>query len=73
VGVNLNRNFDSTWGVQDSEIWECADTYAGAGPKSELESQAIQHEMDKLSARIASYVTIQSGGQSILYPYWYTK
>jgi murein tripeptide amidase MpaA len=73
VGVNLNRNFDANWGIADSEVWNCADTYAGTGPKSERESDAISHEIEKLSARIVAYVSIQSGGQSVMYPYWYSK
>jgi hypothetical protein len=72
VGVNLNRNFNVDWGFQDSEIFDCADNFAGPSANSELETDAISHEMDKLADQIAAYVTLQSGGQSILYPYWYT-
>jgi carboxypeptidase A2 len=73
VGVNLNRNFGASWGTVDSETFDCAETYAGARAKSERESDAISHEIEKLSARIVAYVSIQSGGQSVMYPYWVSK
>lgn len=42
AGTDLNRNFGYRWGGQGSSQQPCKETYAGAGPFSEPETNAIR-------------------------------
>ena len=73
-GVDLNRNFDSRWGLDDegsSGIPSDA-TYRGPDPNSEPETQALINFMHKMKFRFA--ISYHTYGNLVLYPWgWQFK
>lgn len=67
-GVDLNRNFDIYWGTASSGN-VCMETYHGAGPMSEPESQVVGNILHMYRNRIALFFDIHSFGSMILYGY----
>lgn len=49
-GVDLNRNFGYRWGGKGTSKNACHETYAGAGPFSEPETDAIRNFFEASSA-----------------------
>jgi hypothetical protein len=73
-GVDLNRNFETHWGLDDegsSPIWSSG-TYRGTAPNSEPETQAVVKFIQRNDFKfIISYHT---HGNLILYPWgWQVK
>jgi len=52
VGVDLNRNFGYKWGGAGASKDPCQETYAGPGPFSEPESQAVRDFVTTLGASV---------------------
>lgn len=50
LGVDLNRNFGYRWGGKGGSKDICHETYAGSGPFSEPETDAIRNFFDASSA-----------------------
>ncbi|CAB3387113.1 Hypothetical predicted protein, partial [Cloeon dipterum] len=73
AGTDLNRNFGYKWGGAGSSRDPCQEIYAGSGPFSEPETQAIRNFVSSLGTRVRGYVTFHSYGQYILYPWGYDK
>ena len=69
-GVDLNRNFDSYWGIKNSRS-SCSDTYHGPGPFSEKETRALKDAIDeiKTNQRVDLFLDIHAFGQLLLTPY----
>jgi murein tripeptide amidase MpaA len=68
-GVDVNRNFDFVWGVTTSHTScnPCLETFVGAGPFSEPESQNIKYLCD--TYRIDVFVDVHSYSELVLYPW----
>ena len=70
-GVDLNRNFAHNWGGIGASSLSLSDTYAGPGPFSEPETQAIRDLA--LAQQFDIYLDYHSPTQQILYPWGYTE
>ncbi len=68
IGVDLNRNYDTTWCQSGSSHYPGSDTYCGTGPFSEPETQAMR---DFILARknIKTLQSYHSYASLILYPW----
>jgi hypothetical protein len=67
VGVDLNRNYDIAWGtVGDSGNPE-SDTFRGAKPFSEPETQAIRDQLTRHKPVV--YLTFHSYANSVMWPW----
>jgi zinc carboxypeptidase/immune inhibitor InhA-like protein len=68
-GVDLNRNYDISWGYDDegSSTQISSETYRGTRPASEPEVQAHQALIDRLKFKFL--VTYHSYGPLLLYPF----
>lgn len=71
VGVDLNRNFDIGWSGYGSSTNPCSDTYRGASPGSELETDAVVKFLSKRKFNLEAYLTYHSYGQMVVYPWAY--
>lgn len=70
-GVDLNRNFDINWKGPGSSTNPCSDTYRGASPESELETQAVVQFLSRRKKNLGAYLTFHSYGEMIVYPWAY--
>ncbi|NXF00868.1 CBPO Carboxypeptidase, partial [Smithornis capensis] len=68
-GVDLNRNFNSSWGSVGASFDCKSDIFCGSGPESEPETRAVAQFIEKNKNDIVCYLTIHSYGQLILTPY----
>jgi murein tripeptide amidase MpaA len=68
-GVDLNRNYDMNWGLDDegSSSQISSETYRGTEPASEPETKAHQALIDRLNFKFL--VTYHSYGPLLLYPF----
>ncbi|XP_031371023.1 carboxypeptidase B-like isoform X1 [Apis dorsata] len=73
TGVDLNRNFGYRWGGLGTSKDPCREIYAGSGPFSEPETNAIRYFFEASSANFKAYLTFHSYGQYVLYPWGYDK
>ncbi len=89
VGVDLNRNFAFTWNITSngSSGVECEETYRGASPESEPETQAVSNyirsiypdsrgENDSDAAPESTsgmHLDIHSYSELVLWPYGHTE
>ncbi|KAI5712610.1 hypothetical protein M8J75_009829 [Diaphorina citri] len=72
-GIDLNRNWGFHWGGVGSSKEQCQQIYAGTGPFSEPETQAVSRFILANNANMKAFVTFHSYGQYILYPWGYNK
>ncbi|CAG0884047.1 unnamed protein product [Darwinula stevensoni] len=68
-GVDLNRNFNFSWGGRGSSKTPCDETYAGPSPFSEPESRAIGHFLLSKKPNVLAYITVHSYGQYFIFPW----
>ncbi|CAL4063234.1 unnamed protein product [Meganyctiphanes norvegica] len=70
-GVNINRNFNISFGGYDSANRHCDDTYHGIEAFSEAESQGVRDALSNLHAMsgIKAYISIMAWGQKWMVPY----
>ncbi|XP_076285716.1 carboxypeptidase B isoform X2 [Lasioglossum baleicum] len=73
TGVDLNRNFGYRWGGKGTSKDPCREIYAGSGPFSEPETNAIKNFFEASAANFKAYLTFHSYGQFILYPWGYDR
>nr|XP_033334259.1 carboxypeptidase B-like [Megalopta genalis] len=73
TGVDLNRNFGYRWGGKGTSKDPCREIYAGSGPFSEPETNAIRNFFEASAANFKAYLTFHSYGQFILYPWGYDR
>ena len=70
-GVDLNRNFDYKWGIDDMTSNETnSNYYHGLEPFSENETRAIRDLV--LTHNFTTSISFHSWGEYILYPWGYT-
>ncbi|EFN75265.1 carboxypeptidase B [Harpegnathos saltator] len=72
-GVDLNRNFGYRWGGKGTSKDVCRETYSGAAPFSEPETDAIRNFFEASSANFKAYLSFHSYGQYVLYPWGYDR
>ena len=72
-GVDINRNYDYMWGLDDvgSSGDSSSQTYRGPSPASEPETQAIQALLEAEKPAIA--ISYHTYSQLVLYPWGYTR
>jgi len=70
-GVDLNRNYSYQWGGPGSSGNTFSDTYRGAAPFSEPETQAVRDFLQQ--HRPSSLISYHNFSQLILYPWGYTN
>uniref|UniRef100_A0A3Q3GSE2 Carboxypeptidase B2 (plasma) n=1 Tax=Kryptolebias marmoratus TaxID=37003 RepID=A0A3Q3GSE2_KRYMA len=70
VGVDLNRNFDASWG-QGASHDPCSEIFCGSFPESEPETQAVADFLRSHKDSIQLYITIHSYSQKLLFPFSY--
>ncbi len=73
MGVDLNRNYDYMWGLDNigSSPDPCEPTYRGEEPFSEPESQAIRDFCE--SHELMNVMNYHTHGNLLLYPWGYTE
>ncbi|KAL7728213.1 hypothetical protein ACLKA6_005630 [Drosophila palustris] len=73
-GVDLNRNFPSSWNTTGASGNPCYYDFSGPSAASELETQRIMHfvETRVQSDRIRTYLSLHSYSQLIMFPYGYS-
>jgi len=72
-GTDANRNFGFHWGEIGASTNECADTYMGREPFSEVESQAVRDYILRNQDNIKLYLTFHSYGEYLLFPWGFTS
>jgi len=75
-GVDLNRNFDASyWGEEGVSDWPCMDTFCGPSAGSEIETQTVQKEFDRLGegGYLIGLVTMHSFGEMFMHPWGHTS
>ncbi|XP_043288590.1 carboxypeptidase B-like isoform X1 [Venturia canescens] len=73
IGVDLNRNFGYCWGGLGTSNRTCREIYAGTGPFSEPETNAIKNFFEASAADFKAFLSFHSYGQFILYPWGYNR
>ncbi|XP_042352520.1 carboxypeptidase B2-like [Plectropomus leopardus] len=75
IGVDLNRNFDANytnWCKEEHSDDPCSETYCGAFPESEPESQAVVNFLRNHKDSVQLFFSIHSYSQRLLFPYFHT-
>ncbi|XP_062541394.1 carboxypeptidase B-like [Armigeres subalbatus] len=70
-GVDINRNFGYEWGTVGAGSDPCADNYAGTGAFSEPETEAVRTAINRYSANLKLYLSVQAAAKMVLYPFSY--
>ncbi|XP_043071887.1 carboxypeptidase B [Drosophila grimshawi] len=68
-GVNLDRNFDYSWGEAGSSSNACANLYHGEKSFSEAETRAMRNFLLGMRDYLGAYVSFGGYGQAITYPW----
>lgn len=73
LGVDLNRNYDYKWGVNDigSSSQPCGEDYRGVSPFSEPETQAMRDFIEARSGQIVMAFNFHAFGNLLIYPFNY--
>jgi hypothetical protein len=66
-GVDINRNFDSSFATVSSSDNPCGEEYHGVAPFSESEAQVFKEIFDNLKVILA--IDVHSYGNEWIYPY----
>uniref|UniRef100_A0A1B0DBQ1 Zinc carboxypeptidase A 1 n=1 Tax=Phlebotomus papatasi TaxID=29031 RepID=A0A1B0DBQ1_PHLPP len=74
-GVDLNRNFNSSWNGPGSSPDPCRSKFAGSSANSEPEVEAISQWLKEhvKEARIKTYLSLHSYSQLLMFPYGSTE
>ncbi|KAH8239225.1 hypothetical protein KR032_002175 [Drosophila birchii] len=71
VGTDCNRNYDIFWATGPGKINR--NTFKGDRPFSEMETRAMRNILDRLSPNMLFFLSLHSYGQSIMYPWGYSR
>lgn len=69
VGVDLNRNFNFSWGTEGVSHIPCRDTYCGPDPASEIETGVVQAEARRLANQMRGWLTMHAQGRMWMFSY----
>jgi carboxypeptidase A2 len=69
MGVDINRNYDWSWGEEGAAHQECGETYCGPSAASELETQAISNYLLSVAATTPAMLTLHSYGNMFMFPW----
>ncbi|RWS29352.1 Carboxypeptidase A2-like protein [Leptotrombidium deliense] len=72
IGVDINRNFDISFGGSSTSGNPCSEIFRGDYAFSEKESKAIRDTMLSLGSNVKAFLTLHSYSQMWMYPYGYT-
>lgn len=77
MGVNLDRNFNQSWGIDlRSDNDPCSDNFRGLSGDSEEETRGIQTVTDAFGRRLRAYVTLkaaETAASAIAFPFAHSK
>lgn len=75
VGVDLNRNFNASWGGPGSSTDPSQFDFAGSGPNSEPEVKVLSDFLtaNRQTSRIDAFISLHSYSQLIMFPYGHTE
>ncbi|XP_032830828.1 carboxypeptidase B2-like [Petromyzon marinus] len=73
VGVDLNRNWNASWGGPGASADPCSQTFQGSRPESEPEVRAVAAFIRERRHRLHAYVTVHAYSQMLIFPYSYTE
>ncbi|XP_030378857.1 zinc carboxypeptidase A 1 [Scaptodrosophila lebanonensis] len=68
-GVNLDRNFEYSWGEAGSSTNPCKNLYSGIKTFSEPETRAMRNFLLSIRKVLGAYVSLGGYGQAITYPW----
>ena len=85
-GIDLNRNFDSSWGGSSTSTNTCSQTYLGPNPDSEIEVQATEGLWQQLFPDVRGpnredaspedakglIISLHSDASTVMFPWYYT-
>ncbi|SPP77179.1 carboxypeptidase B [Drosophila guanche] len=71
VGTDCNRNYDIFWNSGTGKMNR--NTYKGERPFSEPETRALRSMLDRLGPNLLFFLSLHSYGQSIMYPWGYSR
>ncbi|XP_043502401.1 zinc carboxypeptidase-like [Polistes fuscatus] len=72
-GSDPNRNWGYRWNTGGASSNPCAETYAGTGPFSDIETKSLSEYIESISDKFFAYVSFHSYSQLLLFPYGHTK
>ncbi|WP_394825498.1 M14 family zinc carboxypeptidase [Pendulispora albinea] len=86
-GIDMNRNFDSSWGGSSTSTNPCSQTYLGPSPDSELEVSATENLWRQLFADVRGpnrqdpspvdakglIVSLHSDANTVMFPWYYSS
>lgn len=67
-GVDLNRNFDSSWEIKGNSKSPCSDIFMGPKPSSAPETRLLSKFLMENKKSIKLFLSLHSYGQMITYP-----
>ncbi|XP_074047219.1 mast cell carboxypeptidase A [Macrotis lagotis] len=73
IGVDLNRNFNASWGSKLGTSNPCSEVYRGTKPESEKETQAVVKFIQRHIDQIEAYVSVHSFSQMLMFPYGHSN
>ncbi|XP_015174730.1 PREDICTED: zinc carboxypeptidase-like [Polistes dominula] len=71
-GSDPNRNWGYRWNTGGASSNPCAETYAGSGPFSDIETKSLSEYIESISDKFFAYVSFHSYSQLLLFPYGHT-
>ncbi|XP_014602008.1 PREDICTED: zinc carboxypeptidase-like [Polistes canadensis] len=71
-GSDPNRNWGYRWNTGGASSNPCAETYAGSGPFSDIETKSLSEYIQSISDQFFAYVSFHSYSQLLLFPYGHT-
>ncbi|XP_020637518.3 mast cell carboxypeptidase A [Pogona vitticeps] len=72
TGVDLNRNFNASWGNNEVMHDPCVEIYCGPSAESEPETKAVTSFIRDHLFAIKGYISVHSYSQMLMFPYGYT-
>lgn len=73
-GTDINRNFDFHWGEETGPSSNpCSETFRGENAFSEPETRAWKKLMQSLNGTCKFYLSLNSFGKYLLYPWSYDE
>ena len=71
-GVDLNRNYGVDWQLTELENlpdYECSEFYAGSGPFSEKETQAMKTFLESVKSDLRFVINFHSNGPAFIWAF----
>ncbi|XP_014206604.1 zinc carboxypeptidase-like [Copidosoma floridanum] len=73
MGSDINRNWGYMWMKGGASRNPCAETYAGRGPFSEVETRSMSRYISSIGDKLFAYIAFHSYSQLLLFSYGHTR